>query len=334
MPSPADTAQKVLIIEKGGNSHTWCSDLIGGFQQHGCDIRSLRLRSRTAVERIHEWKTGDRLWLNHKTVSRVAACAAEFKPDLVVLMNFSGLPKPAAVLLRKACGTTTPVIGWLADHIVNLPGWAEPNLDGVYAFDSATMTILEKAYGNTSSIGFLPLAVNPSRFPSRGKPWETRIAGLVFIGKHCPERLSMIDQLRNAGVPVSSFGPRANQDLRWWRRRRIRPSACARMYGSHQFVLNLPQAPNTVHGLNLRAYEAAASGGIGTYPPTPDLDASFVPDAEILTFKNASDLAAKTRALRFEPDLAEQMIAAAKKRCLSHHTYFHRASRMLNDWLR
>jgi spore maturation protein CgeB len=251
-----------------------------------------------------------------------------------VLLNFAGLPETAERALRQAAGGGVPLVAWLADHITALPPEILPNLDGVHAFDSATLDVLHAAYrGSGARLDFLPLAVNPARFPNYGKPWPLRHEGLVFLGNNTAGRRAMMQQFLDAGGVLTAYGPGAATGLRFWRRRRISPAGSARIYGSFQGVLNLLQAPNTVNGLNLRAFEVPASGGLGTYPYTPDLALSFVPDQEIIAYRNMDDLARQTRAIFHDPDQAAAMMTAGFKRVMADHTYACRAAHFIKTWL-
>jgi spore maturation protein CgeB len=325
---------RVMIIQKGGHVHTWCADLAAGFTEIGCATHVFTLRSRDWRARREQWAGGGKLWENQATVGRCVAQLSRFRPELILLLNFTGLPEAAHLALRKAAGPDVPVIAWLSDHVSTLPRAVRPNLDAVYAFDSATLDVLADHYGNaTTRLEFLPLAVNPARFPYGGRPWAERREGLVFLGNNSPARHAMIRQLRSLGVATTAYGPNAESGLRFWRRRRIPPMAAARIYGTYQGVFNMLQPPNTVHGLNLRAYEVAACGGLGTYPLTPDLARSFVADREIITYQNLDELACKTRELFHQPESATRIIAAGRARVLAEHTYAHRASRFVGDWL-
>lgn len=333
-PVISPLSRRILIIHKGGRVLTWCDDLLEGFRECGCDVRALALRSRSWQERRVQWNGGGKLWNNRATVERCTEVIASFQPVLIVLLNFAGLPGAVERTLRQAAGANVPLVAWLADHITGLPSKMLPNLDGVHAFDSATLEVLNGAYrGSGARLDFLPLAVNPARFPNHGKPWHQRREGLVFVGNNTAGRREMMRQILDAGGLLAAYGPGADAGLRFWRRRRISPAVSARIYGSFQGVLNLLQAPNTVNGLNLRAYEVPASGGLGTYPCTPDLALSFVPDKEIIAYRNMNDLAKKTRALFHEPARADAMMAAGLRRVMEDHTYTRRALQFLDAWL-
>lgn len=321
--------RNVLIIHKGGSVHTWCEDLRLGFAEHGHDAKVVTLRDRALAERRIEWQQGHRLLNNPATITRLTSAIRAHHPSLIIFLNMIGLPGPAHESLRKAA-QGAPMIAWLADHVRQMPPGCLPNFDAIHAFDSATLPILHEAYRDTATrLAFLPLAVNPARFPDRGVTWQRRLPGIAFVGNHSKDRLEFIHELKSHGATVSCFGPKAPSHWRFWRRRRISAAATAAIYGQYQIALNLLQFPNTIHGLNLRAYEIPACGGIGTYQDTPDIHHSFEPDKEIITYQDLPSFVRKIEALT--PDAATRMLALSKQRILSEHTYKHRAKSFIHE---
>ena len=326
--------RKIVIIHKGGSSHTWCEDLLAGFLEAGCEAAVITLRDRTLQERRVQSKCGQKHFENPATIDRITEQIGQSKPDLLVLLNYAALPEMAHTRIRQAAGPRTPLVSWLADHITQFPDRTLPNLDGIHYFDSATLPLLESFYAeNSVRLSFLPLAVNPSRFQFHGRPWQERTPGLVFVGNNTKSRRAMIDELRKLGSQVSSFGPKAQAGLYFWRSRKITPIQTLRIYGSHQAVLNMLQPPNTIHGLNLRAFEVPACGGLGSYPLTPDLENTFIPGKEIIGYKDIKDLQHQFSEIAADPTRAQNMIHAGHQRVRSEHTYLVRARHLLSDWL-
>jgi spore maturation protein CgeB len=155
---------------------------------------------------------------------------------------------------------------------------------------------------------------------------------LVFAGKCSPHRQRIFAEMRRAGLPLDLYGPGSGHLLRFWRNFRLSSESLAALYRSHLAVFNLPQPGNTENGLNLRAFEIPAAGGIGTYPDVADLPCCFVPGEEILVYQNATDLAQQLDALRRDPARATAIIQAGHARVLRDHTFSQRANTILTDW--
>lgn len=320
---------RALIIHKGGRVHTWCEDLRLGFTALGHDAAVVAVRDRTPEERRIEHRDGLRMLANPATIRRLAAAIRSQRASLIILLNNIGLPDAAHAALRKAADGV-PIIAWLADHVEKIPTDCLPNLDAIHTFDSATQPMLREFYQKTDArIGFLPLAVNPERFKNCGLPWAQRQRGFVFVGNHTRDRLEVILELKSQGVHIVCYGPRAATGWRIWRKRRVSPAATAMLYSTHHAVLNMLQFPNTIHGVNLRAYEIPACGGLGTYPETPDIAHSFEPGKEIITYQDLPSLVHQIEALT--PEIAGKIITRSHKRIVSDHTYANRAQSMLHE---
>lgn len=320
--------RRVLIIHKSGRVHTWCEDLRLGFAELGHEARAVALRDRSVEERRIEARKGLRLLHNPATVDRLVREVQAHKPSLILFLNMTGLPAIAHEKLRRAA-KGAPMAAWLADHVQRIAEGCLPNLDAIYAFDSATLPVLREGYQGTGArIDFLPLAVNPSRFPDSGLAWSQRQQAIAFVGNHTQERLTLIRDLKALGASVACFGPGAESGWRMWRRRRIPPATAAAIYGRHRFALNMLQHPNTIHGVNLRAYEIAASGGLGTYPETPDLGHAFEPGEEVIAYRDPQDLLGKMEEL--DRRKACRIVERSRARTLSEHTYMRRAQHFLH----
>lgn len=328
------TAQpRVVILEKQGGVLSWHRDLEAGFRALGAEVFSLQMRPASWAEYRAKWKTRVPALENPAVIARVAAALRQARPDLVVLLKQPGLPPPALAAWRDAA-PRAPFVGWLCDHLPAWPVKLEPGLDGLYHFDSATRPLLDQIHaGRSTRLAHLPLAADPARYAAAARPFDQRRRALVFAGTNTPERRRFLDSVRVAGARVDTYGPLARCGWRLWRRRHLKAGALARLYSDYFATINLLQAPNTVHGLNLRAFEIAAAGGLGTYPLVPDLAAAFVPGEEIVAYRDHLDLKAQFETLLAQPEKAAGIAAAGRARVLREHTFLHRAARFRDDWL-
>lgn len=324
---------RVAVLERQGGVLCWHEDLEAGFIAEGASVISIQLRPASWDDHRAKWRTGRDALQNPAIMARVARELKAARPDLVVLLKQPGLPASTLDAWRSALPARVPFVGWICDH---LPTWSsanQPGLDGVYYFDSATRPILDTAYsGRSVRLQSLPLAANPTRYPARAIPFETRRPRLVFAGKNTPARKREMAAFCAAGGQIDAYGPLADSGWRVWRRRKLDAANLAELYSRYFAVLNLLQAPNTLHGLNLRAFEAPAAGGLGTYPHVPDLPSAFVAGEEILAYRDMADLKTQIDHLLDRPERAAEIAAAGRARVLREHTFAHRARRMLEDW--
>jgi hypothetical protein len=324
---------RVAILEKQGGVLSWHRDLEAGFRARGAEVFSLQLRPASLAEYRAKWRSKQPALQNPEIIARVASELRAARPDLVLVLKQPGLPASALEAWRAAA-PRAPVVAWICDHLTTWPTALAAALDGVCHFDSATRPLLEQAYAGTGArLIHLPLAADPARYPALALPFEARRPALVFAGNNSHARKAQLDAYRAGGGRVESFGPGSEHGWRFWQRRHLDASRLSALYGSYFGVLNLLQAPNTLHGLNLRAFEAPVAGALATYPLVPDLASAFVPGEELVAYRDLEDLKTQIDTLLTRPARAAEIAAAGRARVLREHTFAHRAERFLADWL-
>jgi len=324
----------VAIIQKSDGLLTWCTDLAAAFCEAGAITLTANCRPSSMGERWTRHSKNQRLLLNPATSRRLAKTLGDFAPDLVIFLNYPSLPAEAAALLRQALGPGVPLVGWLCDSIETLPAGHDALLDGVYYFDSASLpTLLEHYRDSPARLEFLPLAANPLRYVCRPIHIAERRPSLVFAGNCTPSRQRFAADFRRHGHRLDLYGLHAGNWPQVWRNRKLSSAALARVYQQYLINLNLLQDGNTIHSLNLRAFEIPCAGGLATYPAVPDLPRCFTPHEEVLVFHSAADLAETVRSILRHPEQALAITRAGHLRVLREHTFYHRACRLLQDWL-
>ena len=336
-PSPAPgrgTRPRVAVIQKSDGLLTWCTDLTTALREAGATTLTANCRPSTLAEHWNRHSKNRRLFLNPATSRRLATTLAGFSPDLVIILNYPSLPPEADAVMRNALRPGVPLVGWLCDSVESLPTGHDALLDGVYYFDSASLPVLLEHYrGSRARLEFLPLAANPLRYVCEPIQVQSRKPFAVFAGNCTPARQRFFAEYRNLGNRLDLYGLHAGNFKRCWRDRRLSPAALARVYQQYLVNINLLQAGNTTNGLNLRAFEIPCAGGLASYPEVPDLTRCFTPHAEVIVYQSAAELAEIVRNLVLHPAQAQAVTRAGHQRVLREHTFYHRAIRMLQDWL-
>ncbi|MEI7911161.1 MAG: glycosyltransferase [Verrucomicrobiota bacterium] len=333
-PPDRGTRPRVAIIQKSNGLLTWCTDLTAAFREAGATTLAANSRPSSLSEHWARHRNNQRLLLNPATSRRLANTLSGFAPDLVVILNSPSLPPAAEALMRRALRPGVPIVGWLCDSVDVLPAGHDAMLDGVYYFDSASLpTLLEHYRATPARLEFLPLAANPRRYACQPINIQARGRHLVFAGNCTPARQRFFADYRSLGQRLDLYGLHAGNWPRVWRNRKLSSAALARVYQQCLVNLNLLQAGNTTNGLNLRAFEIPCAGGLASYPDVPDLARCFTPDEEVIVYQSATDLAEKVGHLLRHPEQALAITLAGHQRVLREHTFYHRAVRMLNDWL-
>jgi spore maturation protein CgeB len=326
---------RVSILGKNNSILSWREDLSDAFQSLKVDARIHNLQSESVPEYVEEFFTKRRQLLNTSTSSRIARELKEYRPDLVIIMNKAGLSSHANEKWRKVLPATVPIIGWICDRMKRFPLEQEPNLDGLYYFDSASKQVMEKAYVKTDiKIRCLPLAASPKRFGYAEIPFENLIPELVFVGNCTPVRREEILSYRAIGGKIQVYGPNSEGLTLSSNCRIFNSDEQATLYRKHFACFNPPQPTNTLHGLNLRAFEIPLCGGIGTYPSSAeDLSRCFEPGKEVIAYNSLSDLKDQIDVLTTDSARYIAIREAGRQRVLQEHTFVHRAQTILSDWM-
>lgn len=120
-----------------------------------------------------------------------------------------------------------------------------------------------------------------------------------------------------AGVWRSHAGRRADF-FREWPSIIAHSSACVNLF-----------RPSIWHGVPQKAFEIAAGGSVLLSNWHPNLELTFAPGKECLTFKTLDECLDLVNWLKNEPNDFSVITKAARNRVLSEHTYLHRAQAIL-----
>ena len=326
---------RISIIGKRSGVLSWQFDLKEALLELGAEVQFHNIQCSSISERIEQICLKHRQLENDATCKRISKELKTLSPDLVLILNKAGLTHQAHDQWRAAVPDGTPLVGWICDRIPSLPADQSPNLDGVYYFDSSSKLPLQQAYQATSaSIQYLPLAASPKRFPYRPTPLEAIAPALVFVGHCSPTRKEEIEAYRALGGQIEVYGPKSHGITASTHTRKFTHAEQAQLYRTHLACFNPLQIRNTLDGLNLRAFEAPLSGGLGCYSAhAKDLPSCFELDLEVLSYDSIEDLKDKVDQLQKDPDRLQRMRKAGRQRVLNSHTFTHRAEKILADWL-
>lgn len=323
---------RVALFYKSGGLLTWREDLQQALLDSGAECRAINMRTVTPAERWEKFRHGKRLFGNEHTCRRLARETAAFAPDLVIVLNIAGYSHMAHEILRAALPAGTPFVGWLCDRREHIEAGVEVLFDGIYYFDTDIPPVLEASgLAHDTRVSYLPLAASPRRYRCDGISLQGRRRRLVFAGNCTPSRQVFFREYRAAGGRIDLYGPHSS--LLPTRNRKLSTATLARLYRGSWINLNLFQPENTQRGLNLRTFEIPCAGGLGSYPCIPELAQCFEPDREIVTFGSPAELKRKVDELLADPERVLAMTVAGHRRVLNEHTYHHRATVMIRDWV-
>jgi hypothetical protein len=133
---------------------------------------------------------------------------------------------------------------------------------------------------------YFPLASDPTLFSPSG---EHRYE-VLFVGSKYGYRERLVRTLREAGLPISVYGP-------GWPEGSLDGTLVARAFSSSRIVLGVGTVAHTSHTytLKLRDFDAPMSGALYITHRNPDLLTLYREDQEIVCYESADEAAWKLK---------------------------------------
>lgn len=183
---------------------------------------------------------------------------------------------------------------------------------------------------------FLPNAFDPAL----AEPPTRRTDEIAFVGSRYPNRVELLETLRDAGVPVRAYGRQWSHHLfdrmRTWELSRPDLPAERDIPLDQAYQVQAEAAASiNVHGLQaglaMRTFEVPGMGGLQLVD-RPDVAEFYDLGTEALVFESLEELVELSqRALRDKP-WAERIRAAGRRRTLAEHTFAHRIEVLEELW--
>lgn len=138
---------------------------------------------------------------------------------------------------------------------------------------------------------------------------------VTFVGQSHSNRVENISYLREAGIPVETFG------RGWSENSVLPPSELRKMFRRSRISLNFTRSSTgNVRQIKSRVFEIAASLGFQICEAAPHIEAYYEPDREIVLFRSLTELEEKVRFyLSHEPERL-RIQEAAYRRTAAEHT--------------
>jgi spore maturation protein CgeB/Tfp pilus assembly protein PilF len=275
--------------------------------------------------------------------ARLIACAAEFKPDLVLAVAQSPINAPTAARLRSA-GITCAY--WFVEDYRFKTYWPTkvPDFDFFFTIQRDEFLCEQFESLGYKNWHYLPLACEPAIH----QPWHADPAEhqnyrcqLGFMGSPYLNRLRVFDQLTQYSLGVWGQGwdqhdlsPALKACVREGNRR-ITPEESVKIYSSADIIINLHSSP-FVDGINPdgdfvnpRTFEIAACAGFQLSDNRKELAPLFSLNDEIVVFRSFAELVNQIDYWLAHPHLRREVSRKAQARACRDHTYKHRAMEIL-----
>ena len=169
---------------------------------------------------------------------------------------------------------------------------------------------------------FIPPAANPDIFAKLEAPTNKSIQ-VCFIGQNYGKRTKIINYLISEKIPIIIKG-------KGWPDGPVTINDMLKVYNNSLLALGFGYIKNTkITGLKARDFEVPMTGTAYITTFNKILQNYFIPDKEILFYKNEKDLLNKIKYYLENPKLAISIGINGKKRALQEHTWSKRWESLL-----
>ena len=265
--------------------------------------------------------------LRNFVASNFERICTQFQPDAVFVIHGLDFGVPFLSALK------VPKIGW---HIE--PGDEREfltknakSLDIYNSFSQASVDLLVSAGFDGR---YLCHAVDEGRFfptPQAEQPID-----LCFVGNWSPWREEVLKASLQVTQNVALYGDQ------WLKKSSLEPALFQRIYKGKEIVgpelndllnrskvvLNASRIKAS-HGLNMRFFEVLATASVLLSDEVTELDRHFVPDVDLVVYKDAAQLPQKLHMLLQSPELRQRISAAGYQKVMDHHTYDAMAAQLM-----
>lgn len=334
-------AEKLLIISPA--FHGYCFSIADGFSQLGYEVVVHRYDAFDTVQdklrnkMLYELPSkvgfdGQKAAEKHATATAIALLD-EVKPDKLIVIKADTLGEDFWV---KVDQRRIPYMLWLYDdlkrHRYTEEFLAERPVVLSYAKSEA-----ERFVASGSNAHYIPNGYDPklATVPAH------RTNEIVFVGSRYDNRVEMMLQLKDAGIPVRVYGRGWSHHpydrLRMWEWKRpdlpserdIPLSEAYRVQAAAAGAIN-------IHGLQaghaMRTFEVPGMGGLQLVD-RPDVADFYDIGTEVLQYNSIEELVELSQKVIAEPAWSEKIRLAGRRRSEAEHTFYHRAQKMDTLWV-
>lgn len=258
---------------------------------------------------------------------------SEFKPDLIIVIS-------PFMFNEKffECFDNFPNIikfAWIGDKFSLSHKNIANKFDKLFYTDSYFLE--DGEIFNFPEGEYLPLAVNQNRFFDRNIKREER---LLFIASYTKQRMEFLKQI--SSIDLKLIGAKWQKEYlkknteyvdknTEYVDKNININQVVDEYNLSQFILNIKHEHNVVNGLNMRTFEAIASGGCLLQDYVKDIEINFEINKNILVYNNIEELNELILKMRKDKLIMNNLIKNGKELVLEKHTYKNRVNKILEQ---
>lgn len=320
---------KILIIGKK-NLLLWPENLSEAFDEKNIENKILFLNELGFIENIKRniFKIVSKDLMYANTSKIIDIEISEFKPDVIIVIS-------PFMFNEKVfeCFDNFPNIvrfAWIGDKFLISHKNIANKFDKLFYTDSY---FLEDGKTFDFPKGrYLPLAVNHNKFFDKNQKREEQ---LLFIASYTKERMDFLNQINAVNLRIIG--------AKWQKNNFKNNIQCINKnkninqvvdeYNSSQFILNIKHEHNVINGLNMRTFEAIASGGCLLQDYVKDIEINFEVNKNILVYNNIEELNELILKMRKDKSIMNNLIKNGKELVLKEHTYKNRVDKILKEMI-
>lgn len=266
--------------------------------------------------------------IDHRIQQRIVRRIRHLKLDLVVSVEADLWPEVVDDIRRAG----TRIALWFPDAVSNLGRMLaiRASFDALFFKEPFLVDRVREVLGRPAH--YLPQCCNPHwhhpRFGSGSEP------SIAVVGNYYPWRVSLLERLAHAGLPLALYGSAIPRWLHSEEVRRMHRGAYvtreqkAKIFRESAAVLNMLH-PAEFRGMNKRLFEAAGSGAATVCEFRDELPNLFELDSEVVGVRSFDELVDSLRHLLNDSARSRSIGDAAARRAHGEHTYKHRLENML-----
>jgi spore maturation protein CgeB len=287
------------------------------------------------------------LFMGREIDTNLIKLAIQFQPDLVLVLKGEVILPKTLIKLKKISSNPVLVNWWVDNPIFQdekhkwlIFPYCVPQYDQLFVFDYAYFEPLRKL--GAKKISFLPCAADPAQYHPEDLTALKHLSlqcNVCFIATFYRARGDLIAPFLNTpGLAIwgggwSEFLENAGiKDIQKIVRGEYLPiEDVNRAYQTATIVINSHHPQTKQAGLNSRAFEIPASGGVQLTDYVSGMEELLIPGEEVVVYRSPDEGAALAKELINDPGTRNKIARAGHERVMSEHTYVHRMRAILDN---
>lgn len=325
----SDQKIRILVLGKKGGILHWFENVLDAMADfRNVEVCPFSVNYFGLVDRLKKnvIKKFNRQWFDRLVGNQFNAVMQSFRPDLVLIVDCFYVPPEIFEILNSQKKST--VVAWWIGDLSDFQNLARLEcVDKFYFTD--TYFVKKAAEVGINNTSYLPLACNSRVYSLKNQ--ASRDSRMVFVGAYAQNRETLLRQVSRPMIIVGNRWDQMAGSVHEIHAKRISLQKVDEIYNRHSCVLNIKNSDNVVNGLNMRTFDAAASGCIVLNDDVGDLEYCFDIGKELLVYRDVDELNDTVERIIRDDSQCRTIAEAGRRRVVAEHLYQHRIATILSD---